>query len=143
MENFPEELYRGVSSSNDITKEGYIMAGAFKFDNYDGDLRNNDGFCELSINWNDDAGALSVLLNQHKPFRDEKQFKAGYCKIQKAYVDLVLKQYINDGYFTYERSPITENAEEDIPSNPYHGNLLMLNELDKNTKKIYSILSLP
>lgn len=134
-EKYPEELYRGVSSINDITKEGYVMAGAFKFDNYDGDSRGNDGFCELSINWNDDENAIKVLLEQHKPFKEEKQFKAGYCKLKRSYIDLMLKQYIDDNRFKYERKPIEAKPEEDVHSNPYHGNLLMVNDLDKNAKK--------
>lgn len=134
-EKYPENLYRGVSSLGDITKEGYVMAGAFKFDAYDGNLRDDDGFCELSINWNDDDDSLHLLLGQHKPFKEEKQFKAGYCKIERALIDLMLKQYIDAGRFKYERRPIEANPEQDIQANPYHGNLLMLNDLDKNTKK--------
>ncbi|EOS80495.1 hypothetical protein C817_01771 [Dorea sp. 5-2] len=29
-EKYPEELYRGVSSINDITKEGYVMVATHK-----------------------------------------------------------------------------------------------------------------
>lgn len=134
-DKYPEEFYRGVSALDNISKEGYIGAGAFKFDNYNGNSRDNDGFCELSINWNDDDNALKVLLEQHKPFKEEKQFKAGYCKINRNCVELMLKQYIDDECFKYERRPIKENPDEDIQHNPYHGNLLMLNELDKNIKK--------
>lgn len=134
-EKFPEELYRGVSSPNDITKEGYAMAAVFKFDEYDGALRNNDGFCELSINWNDSEDALRVLLEQHKSLKEDVQFKGGYCIIPRNVIDLMLKQYIDDGRFRYERRPVEGNVEADVQANPYHGNLLMLNELDKNTKK--------
>lgn len=135
IENYPEEFYRGVSSPNDVTREGYLMAGAFKFDNYEGASRDNDGFCELSINWNDDEGALKVLLDQHKPFKEEKQFKAGYCVIKRSFLDLMLKPYIDDANFSYERRPVARSVEEDIAENPYHGNLLMKNDLDKNVKK--------
>lgn len=132
---FPKEFYRGISSPNDITKEGYIMAAVFKFDKYDEIARNDDGFCELSINWNDDEGALTTLLRQHKPHKEEKQFKGGYCKISKSAMDLIFKPYIDGEQFKYERRPILGNCDADISPNPYHGNLLMLNELDKNIKK--------
>lgn len=39
------------------------------------------------------------------------------------------------GRFKYERRPIEARPEEDVHPNPYHGNLLMLNDLDKNAKK--------
>lgn len=135
INNYPEEFYRGVSSPNEVTQEGYLMSGAFKFPNYDGASREDDGFCELSINWNDDEKALEILLEQHKPFKEEKQFKAGYCMINRMSLDLMFKPYIDDGCFSYERRPVEENLDEDVQANPYHGNLLMLNELDRNTKK--------
>ena len=134
-ENYPDEFYRGISSPNDITKEGYAMAGAFKFDEYDKDLREDDGFCELSINWNDEEEALKTLLEQHKPFKEEKQFKGGYCIIQKTLMDKVLKPYIDNNHFKYERRPIKQDADADISENPYHGNLLMDHQLDKNARK--------
>lgn len=133
-EKYPEELYRGVSSLDVITKEGYVMAGAFKFDNYDSVSR-GDGFCELSINWNDDPNSIKILLGQHKPFKEEKQFRGGYCKIQRKVMDLMLKQYMDDGKFNYERRPIDADVAKDIQANPYHGNLLMLDNLDKQAKK--------
>lgn len=135
IEEYPEEFYRGVSSLENVTKEGYVMAGAFKFDNYDGNSRGDDGFCELSINWNDNEDAKKILLEQHKPFKEEKQFKAGYCIVKRAYVDQMLKPYISKGHFSYERRPVEENLSEDIQANPYHGNLLVHNDLDKNAKK--------
>lgn len=135
VKKYPEELYRGVSTNDHITKEGYIKAAAFQFADYAGCSRNDDGFCELSINWKDDDEAVKVLLEQRKPNKEEVQFKVGFCKIERAEIDMFLKMYINDGHFKYERRPIEENLAEDIQSNQYHGNLLMLNELDKNIKK--------
>lgn len=131
---YPEELLRGISSANDITPEGYVMAGAFKFDEYDPNYR-NDGWCELSINWNDDSEALQVLLDQHKPGKDDKQFKAGYCKLRLSTLHIMFKQYIDDNNFFYERQPIDASEENDNQANPYHGNLLMQNSLTKNAKK--------
>lgn len=133
--NFSQEFFRGISTIDFITPEGYIKAGAFKFSEYDNNLRNGDGFCELSINWNDDEYALTTLLEQHKPFKEEKQFKVGYCVIERTHLDLLLRNLIKNGHFSYERKPILENEEKDIQVNPYHGNLLMLNNLDKNVQK--------
>lgn len=134
-EEYPDELYRGISTTEHITPEGYLMAGAFQFSKYDGCLRNDDGFCELSINWNDDDDSIKLLLEQQKPNKAELQFKVGYCKITKSGMDMLLKTYINDGHFKYERRPIEENLIEDIQPNPYHGNLLMTNKINKHIQK--------
>lgn len=111
------------------------MSGVFSFDSYDAALRKGDGYCELSINWNDNEGALKTLLEQHKPFKTENQFKVGYCKLDRIEIELALKTYIKEGHFKYERSPLLGDKDEDIQPNPYHGNLLMLNGIDKNAKK--------
>ena len=34
MNEYPDEFYRGISSPNDITSEGYVTAGAFQFDTF-------------------------------------------------------------------------------------------------------------
>ena len=134
-DTYAEEFYRGISTPNDITPEGYLMAGAFKFDQYNPALRDDDGFCELSINWNDSDDALTTLLNQHKPGIEEVQFRGGYCKISRILLHLALKQYMDDQCFSYERRPVEAAEENDYQANPFHGNLLMKDSLDKNVKK--------
>lgn len=135
MSNYPDELYRGVSTPNDITKEGYATAAIFKFPDYEPELRDDDGFCEVSVNWNDDEGALRTLLDWHKPGNEQKQFRAGYCIIQRTVLQLVLKQYMDENHFGYERRPVEPMVENDYQSNPYHGNLLMKNDISTQIKK--------
>jgi hypothetical protein len=130
---FPEAFFRGISSPSDITNEGYVAAGAFQFDAFD--PQRGDDYCELSINWDDDEGSLKTLLEQHKPKREDKQFKGGYCTINRAYLNGVFKLYMDNGTFSYERRPIDACEENDYQTNPYHGNLLMKNSIDKQMKK--------
>lgn len=133
MNEYPEEFYRGISSPNDITESGYVTAGAFQFDQYDS--QRGDEYCELSVNWNDNEESLQVLLDQHKPQREDKQFKGGYCTINRTLLNNMLKGYMDSEEFSYERRPVKASEENDYQENLYHGNLLMKNTLDKQVKK--------
>lgn len=133
LNKFSDSFYRGISSPNDISSDGYVLVGAFQFDAYD--ASRSDGYCELSINWNDDEKSLETLLNQHKPNREDKQFKGGHCEISFPHMNLAFKQYIDKGIFSYERFPIAGSKKNDYQDNPYHGNLLLKDSIDKQVKK--------
>lgn len=133
MSEYPDEFYRGISSIDYITPEGYVSAAAFQFDPYDS-LR-DDEYCELSVNWHDNEESLQVLLNQHKPMKEDKQFKGGYCTINRIALNNQFKLYMDSKAFAYERRPVEATAENDYQENLYHGNLLMKNTLDKQVKK--------
>ena len=133
-DNTPDKFYRGISSADAISAEGYITEAAFSFDKFDRNPR-SDVYCELSINWNDDEGALLTLLSQRKPFKDEPQFKIGYCSIQKSMMRELFRPYMADENFAYERRPIQKDEENDIAENPYHGNLLLKKDASKALKK--------
>ena len=133
MNEYPEEFYRGISSPNDITESGYVTAGAFQFDQYDS--QRGDEYCELSVNWNDNEESLQVLLDQHKPQREDKQFKGGYCTINRTLLNNMFKGHMDSEEFSYEGRPVEASEENDYQENLYHGNLLMKNTLDKQVKK--------
>ena len=131
---YPESFYRGLTNKDCRTQEGFIAAGAFLFDEYDPGHR-NDEYRELSINWKDDSGSLTRLLNQHKPHSETKQFKEGCCEVSVAKMKLVLKAHIDQSYFSYERRKIEADEENDIEANPYHGNLLMKHGVSNGLRK--------
>lgn len=131
----PVECYRGLSSKDWVTAGGYITSAAFQFSDYKPCDRGDDGFCELSIQWNDDENAVINLLNQKKPKTDALQFKAGYCRIDIDQLKLVVKQYIRQKTFSMERRPINADEESGIQENPYHGNLLLHNSIERAVKK--------
>lgn len=132
---YPEDFYRGISDSSAVDEFGYVQMGAFQFSNYDALGRNGDGFLELSINWNDDDGALAKLLTQKKEGQDIPQFNVGYCTIQTKDLQKIFRVYIRDRKFNYERRPIEKNEAEGIEENPYHGNLLIHKDIDRPTKR--------
>ena len=127
----PEEFYRGLSSPDTVTEQGYPTEAAFRFL----DFNRSDGYNELSVNWNDDEGSLEKLLSQRKSSKEEPQFKIGYCKIYKSMMRMLMKAYMDEGMLSYERRPIEENSESDIEANPYHGNLLMKKDVGNMIKK--------
>ena len=131
---FPELFHRGLSNKGALTEEGYISTAAFSFDDYNGASRNDDGFCELSINWHDSEEAVEKLLNQKKSNTEDLQFKVGYCTISLPFMKQMLKSALDKGDFSYERRPI-EAGNSETESNPFHGNLLMKNTLSKNARK--------
>ncbi len=119
---FPEEFYRGLSSTDSITDEGFIKAAAFSFPK---NTDREDELCELSINWNDDAGALDNLAKRHKIGCAEQQFKVGYCVINRVIMEQNMLSYIKTNKINYERRPEEAREENDYQGNKYHGNLLM------------------
>lgn len=76
-----------------------------------------------------------MLLDQHKPHKDDKQFKGGYCTINRTFLNNTFKAYMDSKEFSYERRPVEASEENDYQLNLYHGNLLMKNTLDKQVKK--------
>ena len=106
------------------------MEAAFKFDEYNTERK--DDFCELSINWLDDEGAVEVLLNQINPRKNLPQFQGGYCRFPRAFLH-TMRAYFENGHLTYERRPIEADAENGVAANKYHGNILMKKGLSKQT----------
>lgn len=90
-----------------------------------------DGYCELSINWIDDYGAIELLFTQ-KSDNGDYQYKGGVCIVNLASYILLIKNF---GHLSYERKK--------LPGNEYHGNLLMDKERlpDPIKKQIYSFLA--
>lgn len=122
---YPNEFLRGVINSTDefVTKYGYLTKNAFRIDKYDPDLRENDGFCEISITWYDCEDAVNILKNQVNERKGTQQFQGGFCKVNRTKMELLFQTYSDDGYFDYERCPM--EATEKNQANPYHGNLLV------------------
>ena len=130
LADYPDELLRGISNKNEqfITPEGYPTQAAFKFDDYNPDRE--DDFCELSINWVDDEGAVDVLLNQINPRKNLPQFQGGYCQFPRVFLH-TMRAYFDNGHLTYERRPIEADDRNGVTANKYHGNILMKKDLSK------------
>lgn len=119
-DNFPDEFWRGIANKEFIS-QGHVLASAFQFDE---EIR-VDNYKELSINWNDNAKALEKLLVQRKE-NGKLQFSGGAAKLSLSTVKQVLKSFIDENQFNYERRPVEENE--------FHGNLLISADLNKQLR---------
>lgn len=124
-EKYPVSFYRGLSDDNCFS-HGYLLPAAFQF----GKEVREDGFCESSINWNDDAGALITLFDQKKKDGSFQFKKAVMLQTEKTKRDLT--QFIDNHHFSMERRVLTENR--------YHGNLLIHGELPKSVRMMIQTL---
>lgn len=90
-----------------------------------------DGYCELSINWIDDSGAIELLF-RHRSDNGDYQYKGGVCIVNLAVYTSLIRLF---GYLSYER--------KELPENRYHGNLLMekLSLPEPVKKQVYSFLA--
>lgn len=116
-EKYPEELIRGIANKDFISEEGYVLPAAFQFEK----TAREDGYCELSVNWNDDYGAILEAMNKRKENNGKLQFSIGITKMERRRMEFYLKDHIETKRLSYERKPVVNND--------YHGNLL----IHKNT----------
>lgn len=121
---YPCDFWRGIATK-DFVCDGHVLPSAFQFD----DEIREDGFKELSINWNDDDGALEKVLSQTKA-NGKLQFQVGAANLQLGFVKQCLATYIARDEFSYER--------REVEGNNYHGNLLVKGTIDKKIRLIIS-----
>lgn len=135
-ENYPSNFYHGIPNKDyvyvdsNLDNAKTVTAEAFQFE----ESVRDDGYRELSINWNDDEKSLSLLFEQKKE-NGKYHFPAGVVKLELILVKQLLKAYIESKELDYERRK--------IEGNPYHGNLLLKNTTPKQARiKIRNGLSL-
>ena len=136
IEKYPPDFYHGIPSKDfvyidsNLNNAKTVTADAFQFE----EKVRDDGYRELSINWNDDDDSLKLLFEQKKE-NGKFHFPAGVVKLELILVKQLLKVYIESKEFDYER--------REIEGNPYHGNLLLKKSTPKQArKKIMNGLSL-
>lgn len=121
---FPEKYIRGIFNKGDLKEDGSIGAHIFYF--ISRPLR-DDGYQELSINWNDDDEAIDFTLNQKKE-NGELQFKAGIAILPREHIDYMNTLSTINELLSYERRSMEKN--------PYHGNLLLSDDVSKPRMKL-------
>ncbi len=82
---------------------------------------------EQSVNWEDDDLAIHHTLHQSKE-DGQIQFRSGVAVIPRSVIDELCSLDNVAGCLDYERQPLDDN--------PYHGNLLLLCEVDKSRMKM-------
>ena len=120
--NYPQDFFRGISTP-DFICNGVVVAAAFQFDKEE----REDGYRELSINWNDDEHSIEVLFNQRRE-NGKIHFKVGAVKMDLAFTKHVLKAHIDSQEFAFER--------REVEGNKYHGNLLIKANVPKSIQQL-------
>ena len=122
--DYPNEFIRGVLNDDDMIGE-YPDASLFKkFDIVDG---RDDGYSELSINWNDCEEALLHILEQRKE-NGSLQYSSGAAIFSRIELDrLCKKNTLARNNLSYER--------REVEGNIYHGNLLLRKELTEKKER--------
>ena len=88
----------------------------------------NDGFYEISINWEDDHMTEDFTLRETNE-AGSYRFKGGAARVLLEGIHEIQQEPMWNGVIAYNRDPINE----DNYRNDYHGNLL-LNEVNMSNK---------
>ena len=123
--DYPEKCIRGIPNNNYI-EDDYPNAELFK--QFDENPERTDDYNEISINWDDDDGAINTIMAQKKKDSQEYQFKIGGAIISKSELDRLLKKPQIKNKLSYERA--------EIPGNKYHGNILLKKDTSKSLRNM-------
>ena len=118
----PDTCIRGIPNDTYIYSDGAVGSHLFYFNDPD----RGDGWSPLSINWEDDEGAMTVILQQTRP-GGELQFKTGAVRLPKREIDRINDSLNVRGLLSYERQSLMQNE--------YHGNLLISASASKHTMR--------
>ena len=125
--SYPDNCIRGISDPHCLLEGGTVVSlHLFNFQK----SPNNNGWSKESINWMDDEKALDFTLNQEK--NERLQFKVGAAILPRADIDRINKRHSQTRPLSYERKPI-ENV------NPYHGNLLLKDDIGNPEKTMIRV----
>lgn len=124
---FPPTCLRGIRLEKWIVDDGLggkVLAGeAFKFDESARAALPNEGWREVSINWEDDAEAVEFTRRQRSA-RGMPLNQHGVGRLAVADMEQCRALIRMTDSFTYER-----RADPEQPDNRYHGNLLLAPEV--------------
>lgn len=120
----PDQYIKGIPNDQ-FYQNGHLSGHLFEFNPQ---FNRDDGWCEQSVNWYDDDQAVTCTLEQKK--EDQFQFKTGYAILPTSEIDRLNTQPSISNALSYERSPLDDN--------PYHGNLLIKNDVPKSKRKMIS-----
>ena len=120
-EKYPDRCIRGIVNEQFIYSDGQVGSHAFFFDS-----PREDGWRELSVNWEDDACVIAFTLNQTKE-DGRLLFRTGVAVLPRHEIDGLAQGPHFRGKLSYERQP--------QETNPYHGNILLREVSDRSMKQ--------
>jgi hypothetical protein len=119
-------LLRGLRKDDHITPHNLIKSIAFEPQEKSLEARKKENYQppghDISINWEDDAGALETLRN------DINNAKAGVVRVQYHALIATLAAGVPE---LCERLVCERRA---LPTNAYHGNIVFLEGLEKRER---------
>ncbi len=120
---YPAACLRGIRISKWIVDDGVggkvLAAEAFKFEESDRAGLANEGWREVSINWEDDAEAMEFTRRQ-KSTKGLPLNQNGVGRLSVAEIAQYRTMARITGTVAYER-----RTDPEQPDNRYHGNLLL------------------
>ena len=119
---YPDQCIRGIVSPDWLITNDVASSAMYTFKVGD----RKDGWTESSINWRDDEKAVDLALNL-KNDDGELRYKIGIAILPRSVLDMIRKNRGFSDLFDYERAPTEDNS--------YHGNLLLLKEMNPQLKK--------
>ena len=129
---YPDFLIRGIPNQEFLDPDDLPSAQLFYFKKPES--ARLPGYLEESINWYDDAGAISHTFNQTKE-DGTAHFKVGIAILCRSELDRIRNNPNVRQQFDYERYQ--------LPGNPYHGNMLLKKDAPKQlVRKIAAQLAL-
>jgi hypothetical protein len=110
--SYPSHYLRGIRKQDWILPNGQVDTPAFLPDTRTAAQR-EDRAAETSIAWQDDDGAVDVMLG-------DTNAAHGVARLPRSGIDQIMSQRSCVGSLSYERRP--------LPINRYHGNILFLTD---------------
>ncbi len=119
-DKFPQNYIRGITSKTHIDAQDKLKNDAFSLK----PSLLHYGYNEASINWEDSSDVKAFSLNQKKA-SGENMFEEGIAILRTDILNLCEKCHGSDVIF---------HSRDILPDNPYHGNILIKDNLDRVKK---------
>lgn len=123
--DYPLTCIRGIPNQS-FMEDDFPNAELFK--KFDENPERTDDYNEISINWEDDEGALKLIMEQKKKDSDQYQFKIGGAIVSRTELDRLCKKPQVKGWLSYER--------REVEGNKYHGNILLKKNVTKAMRNL-------
>jgi hypothetical protein len=131
LPDYPPTFLRGIPNKTGqfFDNRGDVTGGIFRPHDHQ---QPNNGYYEISINWEDNDGVEDFTLRETNEAGDYR-FKGGAAKVSLEGIHEIQQDPMWNGAVAYNREPINE----DNYRNDYHGNLLLnqVNVSNKDSKR--------
>lgn len=127
--DYPDTCLRGLRKEDWILDDGHIDTAAFMPAD-PGKLTGRprpDGAWEVSVNWEDNPGAIEQL-------KRENVAAHGIARLPRGHIEQLMDKPAAQGLLDFERQPMDYN--------PYHGNVLVIAKETRHRRMIAAALAI-